>query len=383
MEKSINDATLQKSGDIYQYLIALKDCFELKAGETLYIESYGDVSVVDEKGVGFQKEVKHHFGVSNLLERDIDFWKTLANWYTDYERVKNFSNFILSTTANITQNSSFYKWNQIDKNEKLQRLKNIGKIKKTKEKIFRIQYERIFNADYDENRILTILDRFTIESAKTNLEGISNEFTKYIGHIPVNNRDQFIEAILGYIICKVKDVSHVWSVTREEFDDILLVQSQIYGHSENISLPNEFGELQPTESEIEIAKQKKFVDAIRKIKYDKRIDEAISDYWKTMNTIEKYFYNNISYINNIEPYKNDMLSNLRYAKDNSELDAEDSTEKEKIKISRKLYNDVMMWEPRNFGHFTHNQQYFQRGIIHNIVDDGDFRWKVGETENEH
>lgn len=43
----------------------------------------------------------------------------------------------------------------------------------------------------------------------------------------------------------------------------------------------------------------------------------------------------------------------------------------------------MMWEPRNFGHFTHNQQYFQRGIIHNIVDDGDFRWKVGETENEH
>ena len=151
LEKSINDATLQKSGDIYQYLIALKDCFELKAGETLFIEAYGDVSVVDEKGVGFQKEVKHHFEVSNLSERDIDFWKTLANWYTDYERVKNFSNFILSTTANITKNSSFYNWNQIDKNEKLQRLKNIGKIKKAKEKIFRIQYERIFNADYDEN----------------------------------------------------------------------------------------------------------------------------------------------------------------------------------------------------------------------------------------
>jgi hypothetical protein len=82
-----------------------------------------------------------------------------------------------------------------------------------------------------------------------------------------------------------------------------MVQSQIYGHSENISLPNEFGELQPTESQIEIAKQKTFVDAIREIKYDKKIDEAISDYWKTMNTIEKYFYDNISYINNIEPYK--------------------------------------------------------------------------------
>ena len=43
MTKAINDATLNKSGDIYQYLLALKDCFELNEGDMLQIETNGDV----------------------------------------------------------------------------------------------------------------------------------------------------------------------------------------------------------------------------------------------------------------------------------------------------------------------------------------------------
>lgn len=35
MTKAVNDATLNKVGDIYQYLIALRDCFELNSGDTL------------------------------------------------------------------------------------------------------------------------------------------------------------------------------------------------------------------------------------------------------------------------------------------------------------------------------------------------------------
>ena len=37
MARAVNDATLQKAGDIYQYLIALRDCFELNDGDTLQI----------------------------------------------------------------------------------------------------------------------------------------------------------------------------------------------------------------------------------------------------------------------------------------------------------------------------------------------------------
>ena len=85
MAKAVNDATEQKAGDIYQYLIALRDCFELDGNDTLQIEVNGDVSIISGPAGKFQKEVKHHLGKTFLADRDIDFWKTLANWYEDYD----------------------------------------------------------------------------------------------------------------------------------------------------------------------------------------------------------------------------------------------------------------------------------------------------------
>ena len=180
MTREVNDATLQKAGDIYQYLIALRDCFELNDGDTLQIETNGDVSIINDVGGRFQREVKHHFGSTSISDRDIDFWKTLANWYVDYERVKNFSNYILSTTATIKSDSPFHSWNNIKKTEKLKRLKDIGTTTKKTEETFRNQYNRIFGDSYDESRLLEILDKFTIEAAKTSIDGISNEFSKYV-----------------------------------------------------------------------------------------------------------------------------------------------------------------------------------------------------------
>ena len=102
MTKATNDATLNQAGTIYQYFIALRDCFELQDDDVLEIETHGDVSVISSnEGSSFQKEVKHHFGKSSLGERSIDFWKTLANWYFEYDRIKRFSSCILLTTSKI------------------------------------------------------------------------------------------------------------------------------------------------------------------------------------------------------------------------------------------------------------------------------------------
>ena len=240
MSRAVNDATLQKAGDIYQYLIALRDCFELEDGDILQIETNGDVSIINDTGGRFQREVKHHFGDSSLSDRDIDFWKTLSNWYTDYDRVKNFSHYILSTTATIQSNSPFYDWNNMKKEEKLEKLKEIGAKTKEREKTFRSYYNKILSASYDENHLLEILDKFTIEAAKTSIAGISNEFSKYIGHIPLENRDRFIGALLGQILIKVKDPPHKWEVTRLVFDEILQAQTATYGIKGTVPLPNKY-----------------------------------------------------------------------------------------------------------------------------------------------
>ena len=383
MTRAVNDATLQKAGDIYQYLIALRDCFELNDGDTLQIETNGDVSIINDVGGRFQREVKHHFGNTSISDRDIDFWKTLANWYVDYERVKNFSNYILSTTATIRSDSPFHSWNNIKKTEKLKCLKDIGATSKKTEETFRNQYNRIFGDSYDESRLLEILDKFTIEAAKTSIDGISNEFSKYVGHIPSENRDGYIGALLGEILIKVKEPPHKWEVTKSAFDEILQIQSAAYGTKGTAPLPNEYAKAVVPKDKITTLEQKKFVASIREIKYDKMIPNAMSDYWKADLTVAKYFRDNLMYLESLESYMEDLSAKMQYSKANSDLNAEGATEEGQIRISKQLYNGVMSWDANDFGSIIRNQGYFQRGVIHNIVDETDFKWKVGEEKNEH
>lgn len=383
MGKAVNDATLQKVGDVYQYLIALRDCFDLNDDDTLQIETNGDVSIIYDGKGRFQREVKHHFGNKYISDRDIDFWKTLANWYEDYERVKNFSNYILSTTAAIKSNSLFHNWNDKKNTDKLKLLKGIGNISKKNEKTFRYQYNRIFNELYNESCLLEILDKFTIEAAKTSIDGISNEFSRYVGHIPSENRDRYIGALLGEILIKVKAPPHKWKVTKLEFDKILQVQSTAYGTKGIVPLPNEYAKAVIPRDKISTLQDKKFVESIREIKHDQMIQDAVSDYWKADLTVAKYFRDNLMYLQSLEFYREDLSAKMKYSKANSDLNAEGATEEEQTKISKRLYNDIMGWNVIDFGSIIRNQGYFQRGVIHNIVDETDFKWKVGEGKNEH
>ena len=56
MSKAVNDATEQKAGDIFQYLIALRDCFDLEEDDTLQIEVNGDVSILTGSRGSFRKK---------------------------------------------------------------------------------------------------------------------------------------------------------------------------------------------------------------------------------------------------------------------------------------------------------------------------------------
>jgi len=57
--RAVNDAALQKAGDIYQYLIALRDCFELNDGVTMQInikKKYTRIIIKSKQQVLFAKK---------------------------------------------------------------------------------------------------------------------------------------------------------------------------------------------------------------------------------------------------------------------------------------------------------------------------------------
>lgn len=384
MDRAINDATLVKAGDIFQYYIALCDCFKMNSGDKLQIEVNGDVSLITELSKNsFQREVKHHFGDKNLIDRDVDFWKTLSNWYVEYERITSFASLILHTTATISSDSPFYNWNDKKPEDKITILQSIGNIVKTKEKTFRKYYNKIFDEKiYDKNKLLNVLLRFRIESSQNQISGVSNEFSCYVGHIPEINRDNYIAALLGRILSIIKDPPHRWEVTREEFDTILQQESPAHSNPTQKPLPTDFADGDIPEQNAGSLLQKNFVEAIRKIEYDKQIPDAVSDYWKAEMTVMRYFKDDLLYLKSLPRYKNELKKQLKYIKDGKIIETEGMDRCTKIKHSKLMYTNVMGWDAKDFESIVRNQGYFQRGIIHTIVDNKKFSWDVGE-DNEY
>lgn len=381
---AVNDATLKKAGDIFQYYIALRNCFNMKSGDKIQIEVNGDVSLISSTSRdSFQIEVKHHFGDHSLSDRNIDFWKTLSNWYIEYDRISIFSSLILYTTSIISSESPFYNWNNKKQDEKLAVLLNIGLVVKKDENTFRKFYNKIFDkVVYEEHKLNNILSRFNIEHTQNKISGISKEFDCYVGHIPEENRDHYIGAILGRILAFVKDPPHRWELTRKEFDQILQQESSAYSNSGEKPLPVIFADEEIPEDKKEKLLNKNFVEEIKKIQYDEEIQDAILDYWKTNMTVIKYFREDFLYNRSLPQYKRTLSNKLKHTKKISVIKSKNKSREEEIENSQILYSEVMLWEVNDFGSIIKNQDYFQRGIIHNIVDDKAFSWDVGE-KNEY
>lgn len=378
MNRANNDATFSKLGDIYQYYVALLECFKMNENEKILIEVCGDVSKIS-KNTSFQMEVKHHIGDDFLGDRDVDFWKTLRNWVKDFNRVKDFSRLILFTTSDITEKSSFIDWNIKNSTEKLETLKNIGSTVKGRESAFREFYNEIFaNENYNEKAIINILSKFEISIRQNQIAKIDEDFSMYIKYIPKPNKEKYIAALLGIILSKIKDAPHFWEITYKNFEQIIQDTAPAYMNPVAAPLPTEYADSVPPKAIEREHQNKPFVQAIINIQYGSEIPKAIKDYWRTNMTIAKYYFNNPVFNKSLLNYKNVLKDKLHYTKQPAIINHEDSDRTIQIKESKILYSNVMTWDATPFESVNPNQPFFQKGIIHQIVDVGDFTWDVSK-----
>jgi len=379
MSRKRNDATLSKLGDIYQYFVALLDCFKMKSGEKIQIELRGDVTLISGDNNSFQKEVKHHTGSSNLSDRDIDLWNTLKNWIIDYSDSVKFDQLILFTTADIATTSVFHNWTSKKNAEKYDVLHKIGeKVKKT-EKSFRSCYNDIFNNEtITKAQLCSLLEKFQIEHLQPQIQGISALFSPYLVTIPEENRFYYIISLIGTVFEQVIDSPYIWEVPFEIFQEHAQTIASSYMKAGTVLLPLDFLSTEPDSTECAVAKDKTFIKELEHIEYTKIIPIAISDYWKATKTIARYFSDNISYTTSLSNYRASLGQQMFYAKE-SVLNGEPFLNRnQELSASRKLCSNVLGWEAKDFGSIVANQHFFQNGIVHSIVDDKDFVWDVGD-----
>ena len=125
MAKLKFDSTQSIKGVLFQFLIALERCFKMRQGQAVYIETFGDVSVLGDWTNSEQIESK--FYKKALTDLDKNIWKSIYNWMNEDFPIDKFSSLVLFTTQTVSMTSSWLDWNV---KPLVERKKILNKLKK-------------------------------------------------------------------------------------------------------------------------------------------------------------------------------------------------------------------------------------------------------------
>jgi hypothetical protein len=376
MERATTDTSLTRLGDHYQYLLATESCLNADEGDIIYVESLSDVAVETKDGKE-AIEAKHHFSTEHQIsDRHVDFWKTLKNWVINFNVLKDYKKLILHTTSRISSDSKLNEWNSSDKAGKLAILQSIKEEKVTE--TIRPFVERVFGFDenYTLDNLFSILDRFTISAEQPNVlqkvdEVLKREFFK---SYPKKNRKHFLDDLLGFVRNKGVESPKEWRVNVTEFYSFAKSKAQFYA-SESLPIPSLYERIEADQREYDLYD---FVKEIKRVDLDDEIPDAVNDYHRTQKTLILLSENEPSSIDEITHYREkDILKDLTLLKKRVALEVDDKLDVQKcLKHSKACYLGAMMFPLKSIKGFDPNQNFFQKGNIHIVVNDGKFSWLI-------
>jgi len=374
--KLVQDSTKTFKPIIYQFYVALEKCFELLEGESVYIETYGDVTTSNN----IQIEVKDY--QNDLTDLDHNVWKTLKNWLDKKFDISHYKTLILLTTQDFSTRTLFIEWNTKDKNQKLQILEEISKKFNSKDKPSE-ETKKLLEIVLDkttQNKLLSILDKFIIDSSSLNDDDYYEKLKqKHIKVLSIN-KDNVINSLLGYIISPPV-TSNGWEISYQMFSERV---SSLFEENASTTkiFPKKYSTVKLTEQELEEHAEHQFVKKLEEINYHDVKTEAISDFINTRKVLgeelQKYQIDKEHYKSYEYEIHRSYLTEYR----NACLDADLTNQ---IRHSKKLYNKVTGTEAQSFRNFNDTPKYFRNGLLHEIADDDtnnkSITWKL-KVENE-
>jgi len=373
--KEKTDNTLKMLGFHYQYLIIVEHALSASDDDTIYIENRGDLAKNKEI-----IEIKHHNDPNYILDKNhIDFWKTLSNFKDKLIDIKEYEykKIVLLTTAIIKKDCPFYNWNDLEKGEKFRKLKSIKKhapqaISKYVDNIFS------FNEKYLQEDLLFLLDKFIINDSHEDFNKKINSLCKHFSLkvIEESKRKSFLLDFFGFIISKLNTKDGSWFFRMAEFNN--------YFRSHATKYINNLRPLPTLTSEENTYNPQKyssrpFVQELRNIKIKRiEIESAVSDYHRYNSISIKLAGADIIFNDILKNYYTKIKDSLKDIKQIIVLDCNCSSDL--IKMSQKVFLKSKMMPLKNIEGITINEEFFQRGSMHQIVDDNEHIWQIKDDE---
>lgn len=376
MQKLKFDSTSSIKGVLFQFLIALERCFEMQEGQAVYIETYGDVSVLGN--LSDSKQIESKLYKKTLTDSDKNVWKSIYNWMREDFPVDTFSSLILLTTQKVPISSIWLNWNEKNLSERMDVLRNIKKSfdsRERKNKDLATYMNVIFDAK-NVMRLSQITKMLYIDSISMNgsqyYKHIQEQYAK---NIPNIQKGKYINHMFGYIL-NPDIISHDWKIT---YDDFTREAEEITKTLvENTALfPAKLKLADITKNDYD---GYAFVEKIKDIKYDEVIPEAIDDYVHTASMIQQELEKSEIKKNSLLRYEENLIGgyNAKYRKASRNYN-----DSERISKSQDFYDDMTGSSDITFHTYNNVDLYFHNGMLHMIANEKDeFVWILKDKANE-
>lgn len=371
-DKLRHDASASIAGTIYQFYIAITECFKLHENERVIIETYGDVSVSGQ----CQIEVKQY--TEDLTDLHPNIWKTIDNWLEDDFDISFYKNLILMTTQQFSPRSSFKDWNNKNKDEKKQIFNDISaKFFKKDIKKQGKSTRKILTSVLDtknEDKLLMILDKFIILDSSSVDSTYFEELKQKHGKVVLSQkREDYINALLGYILSPTVRIGDSWEISYDAFTSKVNSLVSIY-KSDTIIFPSKYARATISENEEDEHLKHLFIKKIDDIEYSEVKSDAISDYIQTnqtiLNELEKHSINKEYYDDYEDEIKRTYKSKYRVSSRNT-------TFANCINDSQDFYESITGAEAPTFFDFNNTPKFFRNGLLHGLAnEENNIIWKL-------
>ena len=315
------DASPQVKGFLYQFLVALQFCFEMKRNQTLYVEKFGDLAIkTTGEGESISVESKHYSTTKiHLLHQNVI--NTLYNWAQPNFHQEHYTKLLLITTQKVrigdVLNSFFKAENKYnlftnELNKEIKRIKDkLESDKKSnpkatssirKEKTLE-QMEYLCKREH-KTVIQDILCKWVMNVECLDFMDLYDTIVnRYASMLEGRKAELYIDGLFAMII-NPGIVEKGWCIKREDFEKRQQELNSDFS-TKTISFPT-IGD--PTETETEGLGSSLFVEKLRIVNLENEITKAIYDYVKTNNLILKEIKGRPVRDNGLEKYKENLKS---------------------------------------------------------------------------
>jgi len=381
--KLSNDASSSAQGTIYQLYIVVEKCFEMTSGQKIIVEKYGDVTISESQ----QLEIKH-FGDS-LTDSHLNFWNTLKNWMQDDFDETRYIALLLCTTQEIGEKSSLKEWNTKDIENRITILKEIldeaekrersrhhsDKNNSTKiPKSLRLQ--RWIMDSNRRKKLRNVVHRFVIAHGSPDLSDLYTQIKeRHAKGILQAKRNDFLAALLGFIICPTTVIQNSWEISYSEFESKVQELTSKYC-KDTRQFPCKYMKTNQLSSHTIVPEDhahKLFVRKIFDIEYQEMVPAAIDD----------YLYANRTVFDDLGAYEVPLGHYKVFAKNvldqyNPRYRQASRKTTDVIKDSQNFFDEIMGAPPPSFPSFETPPISFKNGVIHMHSDDPakDIKWRL-------